>query len=45
MDPEQSQHSDGPSWATMLVLLFLAIVAAIGIAYLLIRPYLHRSPH
>jgi hypothetical protein len=43
MDPEQSHHASGPSWATMLILLFLAILVAIGIAYLMIHPYIHRS--
>jgi hypothetical protein len=42
MSQEQSQHSNGPSWATMLVLLFLAIAVATGIAYWLIYPYIHR---
>jgi hypothetical protein len=42
MNEEQSQHSSGPSWATMLVLLFLAIAVATGIAYWMIFPYVHR---
>jgi hypothetical protein len=42
MDTEQSHHSSGPSWATMLALLFLAILVAIGVAYWMIYPYVHR---
>ncbi len=42
MNEEQSQHPSGPSWATMLVLLFLAIAVATGIAYWMIFPYVHR---
>ena len=45
MPDEQPQHYSGPSWATMLVLLFLAILVAIGIAYWLIHPFVPQHPH
>jgi hypothetical protein len=45
MPDEQPQHYSGPSWSTMLVLLFLAILVAIGIAYWLIHPFFPQHPH
>ncbi|WP_256366820.1 hypothetical protein [Acidobacterium sp. S8] len=42
MDDDKAQHSGIPSWTTMLVLLFLAIFAAIGIAYWALYPFFHR---
>jgi hypothetical protein len=45
MNAQQPQHYSGPSWATMLVLLFLAILIASGIAYWLIHPFVHPHPH
>lgn len=42
MNREQPEHSSGLSWATMLLLLFLAIAVASGIAYWMIYPYIHR---
>lgn len=40
-DRQPGQFS-GPSWGVMLLLLFLAIAVACGIAYWLIYPYTHR---
>ncbi|WP_285288902.1 hypothetical protein [Alloacidobacterium dinghuense] len=42
MSEEQPREHSGPSWGLMLALLFLAILVASGIAYLLIYPYIHR---
>jgi hypothetical protein len=44
MSEEPRQPSGLPSWGTMLVLLFLAIAVAAGIAYWIIYPFTHH-PH
>jgi hypothetical protein len=43
MSEEQQHNQNGPSWAVMLVLLFLAILVAIGIAYWMLYPFFHRA--
>jgi hypothetical protein len=35
----------GPSWGTMLTLLFIAILVAALIAYRMIYPFFHLHPH
>jgi len=42
MPDEQSQQSSGLSWGMMLALLFLAMLAATGIAYWILYPFFHR---
>jgi hypothetical protein len=44
MNDEQPQPYSVPSWGTMLALLFLAILIAIGIAYWLVHPFFHHLP-
>jgi hypothetical protein len=39
---KNSAHAGVPSWGLMLVLLFGAILVAMGIAWLMIAPYVHR---
>jgi hypothetical protein len=36
------QKPGGPSWALMLAFLFAAILIALGIAWLIVAPYVHR---
>jgi hypothetical protein len=35
-------HREGPSWGLMLALIFLAMLFAIGIAWLFIHPFMTR---
>lgn len=42
-DDEKPGSGVGISWATMLVLLFLAILFAVGIAYWMLFPFFHRA--
>ncbi|HVW77419.1 MAG TPA: hypothetical protein VHB45_07390 [Alloacidobacterium sp.] len=42
MSDGNSEHHQGPSWGTMLVFLFLAILVAIGIAFWMLYPFFHR---
>jgi hypothetical protein len=48
-DPTKDRHSQatrpehpGPSWGLMLALIFLAMLIAIGFAWIFIHPLLHR---
>jgi hypothetical protein len=38
---QRPQH-EGPSWGFMLALIFLAMLVAIGFAWVFIHPLLHR---
>jgi hypothetical protein len=40
--PSQQPAQEGPSWLLMLALIFLAMLAALAIAWAFISPLLHR---
>ena len=39
---DERQNPAGPSWALMLAFIFIAILIAMGIAWLIVAPYIHR---
>lgn len=39
---DEDQKPAGPSWGLMLAFIFIAILIAMGIAWLIVAPYIHR---